>query len=121
MERIDQEIKNLVDVLNDLPKCVATIPAENCVSGGEFRIGFTFRKRAPQKIIKETLLIITVAIRRFGGKVTITEIKKPDGDGTMWEIRGHDVSPIEVALGIMNVEAGVLEKEVDALVARRGW
>ena len=53
--------------------------------------------------------------------MTITEIKKPDGDGTMWEIRGHDVSPIEVALGIMNVEAGVLEKEVDALVARRGW
>ena len=121
MERIDQEIKILVDVLNDLPKCVAIIPAENHAPGDEFRISFTFRKRASQQIVKETLLVITAAIGRFHGKVTITEIKKPNGDGITWEIRGHDVSPIEIALGIMNAEAVELKKEVDALVARRGW
>ena len=53
MERIDREIKNLVDVLNDLPKCVATIPAENCVSGGEFRISLLFGNDHLKKSLKK--------------------------------------------------------------------
>ena len=121
MEKINHRVKILADVLSDFPKCFTINPTENRTTENEFCVGFAFRKKTPEKIVEETLLIIIKAIRRFDGKVTITEKKEPDDDGVRWEIRGRGVSPDYVALEIMSVEGDALERQVDALVARRGW
>jgi len=118
----------------------------NRVPRGEFYVNFTAQIPSPiddegeDDLFPdgESISTIQTAVRKFeGGVVLEKDIFPPKKRERAWGISGRDVDPDDVALRIWQIngvrmesnqelaeaheEAIELEKEVEALVKRRGW
>ena len=148
---IDRKVRFLVDALNRLPGITTYASCGghrdvkhglNRVPLGEFYVDFVtprdFLDDDTEEEVEDSISNIKRSIKNFDGKVILEkDIFPPGKQERAWEISGKDVDPDDVALRIfvnffrdeefkkelaeLTEDLPELKKEVDALVARRGW
>ncbi len=134
-DKLDRNVRELVYFLNLLPgiRTYASCGGHgklndrvNPVPKGEFYVSLIVPVEDPDGSIEKSLSVIRDAAKVFEGKITFERDAEEEGfpvkDGhCSWTINGKGIRPLDFAIVLLSEEGGRLEKEVDALIERRGW